>query len=301
MNVISQISQWYLVEKGRKKNIKQWKTYLRENGFPVNMTCPEEKVYIQFWKQLSPKVEPYSFRFYSHFMGKVHYIIPEDIGHRVIENYLNPKRFRDFYNDKNVYTQLFAPQLVTPKTLLCRINGSPLLDGNYQIAKTTENTIGFNSISEELAAFIGDYDSIIIKPTIDTKGGQGILKFEKNGNLYQSCDNHIPLTGASLQSFGNDFCVQESIKQHPFLAQFNPTSVNTMRVCTYRSVVDEEVVVFACALRMGSKGSFTDNTHSGGAIVKVDLETGKIGNVVYGKYRKPYSTWNDIDLSLIHI
>ena len=46
----------YLIEKSRRYDIQQWKTYLRENGFRVEESCQEEKEYICFWKQLSSKV-----------------------------------------------------------------------------------------------------------------------------------------------------------------------------------------------------------------------------------------------------
>lgn len=285
----------YLNAKTRRYDIREKKIYLRENGFPINESCPEEKDYICFWKQLSSIVEPYSFRFYSHFMGKVHYIIPDNIGHRILEHYLNPERFRDYYNDKCIYKQLLTPQAITPKVFFCRMEGSALLDENYTIPQKGGKQLNFLSSAEDIASYIGNRESVIIKPSIDSKGGSGIEKYYWQDGVFVNKDKLTTLTGSLLQSYGENYVVQEVVQQHPFLAQFNPSSVNTLRVCTYRSVVDEEVIVFACALRIGAKGSYTDNTHSGGVITKVDLETGKIGKVVYGKYRKMYSSWNDID------
>ena len=175
------------------------------------------------------------------------------------------------------------------------MGGGVLLDDKYKRAQFNGRGIDFSSSDELLAKYLGNSDSVILKPSLDSKGGEGIEKFIRHGSIYVNSDQSKVLSGSFLKTYGNNYLVQEAIKQHPFFAQFNPSSVNTLRICTYRSVVDEEVIVFACALRMGSKGSFTDNTHSGGVIVKVDLETGRIGNVVYGEYRKPYKIWNDID------
>ena len=291
----ARLVSYCLDECTRREDVREKKRYLQENGFPLNESCPEEQEYIHFWKQFSPKIDPYCFRFYSHFMGKTNHIIPDNVGHKVLEYYLNPIRFRDFYNDKCIYNQLFMSNSYTPKMIFCRIDGGVLLDEKYRKAQADGKSISYNSSAEEIADYIRGFDSVILKPSIDSKGGQGIEKFIRQGNVFVNTVNTKKLSGFLLKSYGNNFVVQESIQQHPFLAQFNPTSVNTLRVCTYRSVVDEEVIVFACALRMGTKGSFTDNTHSGGVITKVNLETGKIGNCVYGKYRKRYSSWNDID------
>lgn len=272
---------------------KQFRNYLSKSNIP-NKKAQGEDEYLNFWKQFSSKVEPYSYRFFSKYMGYTPKIVPEDIGRCYLEYYLNPIRYRDYYLDKNLYMQ-YIPTKCLPKTVLCRINGGRILDSSYKPIFDNDNQyIDENTTEYKLAEMIGGADKLVIKPSIDTCGGIGIKFFSLHDNVYTSTDNVI-LDGKFLLNLGNDFVMQEYIKQHDFFSFFNPTSVNTLRMCTYRSVTDEKVIVFACALRIGGKGALVDNTHSGGALVKIDPITGELGKYVIGQYRKSYNEWNDID------
>ena len=89
--------------------------------------------------------------------------------------------------------------------------------------------------------------------------------------------------------------LQEAISQHPYLMQFCSSSVNTMRLCMYRSVVDESVVMFAAALRIGHQGSIVDNLHAGGGFVKIDVNSGMLGHVVYNQYGEMSKSLNGVN------
>lgn len=67
---------------------------------------------------------------------------------------------------------------------------------------------------------------------------------------------------------GQDFFFEKQLIQEPVLSQFNPDTVNTIRVLTYK----EKVV--SAAVRFGGKGSFVDNTAKGGVAVSLDIESG---------------------------
>lgn len=55
---------------------------------------------------------------------------------------------------------------------------------------------------------------------------------------------------------------QEFISQHPKLAAFNPTSVNSIRIVTF--LFEERIHVLAAYLRMGQDGALLDNVCAGG-------------------------------------
>ena len=64
---------------------------------------------------------------------------------------------------------------------------------------------------------------------------------------------------------------EECIRQHPDIAAFNPSSVNTVRVLT---IVDQGKCHHIYAgFRMG-RGALVDNFHAGGIIASVDVKTG---------------------------
>lgn len=105
-----------------------------------------EEEYIAYWSRFTKLVEPYSYRFFSHYCGKTKYIIPEDIGHSYIEAVLNDVRFTAYYGDKNMFP-IYLPQGVMPQTLLCRIGGGNILDRNYNLA-----SVDFASTASQMYA-----------------------------------------------------------------------------------------------------------------------------------------------------
>lgn len=292
-SLLKKIVKSYISYRNYKECGNQFSVNIKKNGFE-NTKAVGEDDYIKFWRQFSNLVDPYSYRFYSHYLKENKRIIPGGLGNAYIEKYLNPERYRTFYSDKNLYNQYLHPETAVPQTIICRINGGELLDRNFQLAKMGSKIVSYESSAEEVASYIGDIESVVLKPSIDSKGGSGVKLFKKKNGLYIS-NNQEVLTGGFLLRYGRDFIVQETISQHPFFSQFNPTSVNTMRLCTYRSVCDEEVILFGAALRIGAKGSIADNTHNGGRIVGIDIATGKLGHTTFGEYRRPYDCWNDID------
>ena len=87
------------------------------------------------------------------------------------------------------------------------------------------------------------------------------------------------------------------MKQHDSLAMFNPTSVNTLRVATYRSPIDEKVHVIASIIRIGGIGAFVDNACSGGKFARVDVQTGKVAPELRDANGGKYTSHNGIDFT----
>lgn len=76
----------------------------------------------------------------------------------------------------------------------------------------------------------------------------------------------------------HEYLFEQQIEQDDFVAQFNPDSVNTCRVLTYKNKV------IACGLRMGRIGSIVDNASCGGIVVNIDIETGKFSDFGLREY-----------------
>lgn len=262
---------------------KQYKSYILLHGFE-NKRAEGEEEYLKKWSVLSSRVEPYSYRFFIHYVGRTPNIIPEDIGRTIIEKILNPIEYRKTYSDKNLFPEIIGKEFV-PKTLICRINNSNLLDKNFVFA---DKPINF---------YLRDYDNVILKPSLNSSSGRGIIKFIKDGENYVSHDKTILLSDAFLRSFDSDFCLQEAINQHAFMKRLCATSVNTVRLCLYRSISDEKTVVTSAIIRIGKSGSFVDNVHAGGMFTGVNIKTGELGKFVIDQYGNRKRTWNNIDYS----
>lgn len=140
----------------------------------------------------------------------------------------------------------------------------------------------------------------ILKPTVDTSSGKGVLMFKKQNERYVSSKGFL-FSDEFLNEYGDDYVIQEVIQQHPDLAKFNPTSVNTLRICTYRSVNDESVTVTGALIRIGKSGEVVDNAHAGGCFVGIDLESGNLMHSACDQYGNKYEAWNGISFSENHI
>jgi len=122
-----------------------------------------------------------------------------------------------------------------------------------------------NASAEEIEQFILRYQKVLAKPVSSTQG-KGIELIEFNPTSVKEIANRYA---------GKDCVIEEFITQHPELSRINPTSVNTIRVCT---VLDDnhQAHVIGAAIRCGGRGSSIDNFHNGGLAYPIDVETGTV-------------------------
>lgn len=161
------------------------------------------------------------------------------------------------FDDKNLYDTLF-PDVLQPKTYVKCINGF-YYDKNGPITRT------------EAISRCTDIGKVIIKPTYRSQNGRGVKHLElRNGRDERSKDSVSDV----FDNYGKNFIVQESIRQHERLSALCPTSVNTIRIVTYRRS-ESEVVVIYHVMRIGKFGSEVDNTSAGGMTCKIE-ENGRL-------------------------
>lgn len=85
--------------------------------------------------------------------------------------------------------------------------------------------------------------------------------------------------------------VQAKVEQHPELARLNASSLNTMRIGTYITKPQDgddsapEVLLDYACLRVGRAGANSDNWSTGGVMIRMDLETGRLGR---GRFAPEY-------------
>ena len=117
---------------------------------------------------------------------------------------------------------------------------------------------------EEFKSMVKQYDCIA-KPINGTRG-DGIFKIsdkevEDWEALYYKC-------------IEDNVLLEECIQACDEIAEFHPSSLNTIRVVTISN--NEKCVVFGALFRMGAHGSVIDNTHAGGVYAPINVETGTI-------------------------
>ena len=261
----------------------RYKHYLELQHFE-NKKADGEDAYLQKWNALSSRVEPYSYRFFRHYVGNTPNIVPEDIGHFFIEDVMNPRALRPVYYDQNFFSVIIGKEHV-PRMIVCRINGGQLLDAEYKLAE------------KGLTEYVGETEELILKPCGDSRSVRGIIKFIKKGDSYVSTDGKTTLSKAFLETYRDNFCLQEVIDQHDFMKMLCPTAINPIRLFLYRSIKDEEPRVTASVIRIRKNGAFDDNSCASGMFVGVNVTTGEMGKFVVDQYGNKNNVWNNIDFS----
>lgn len=219
----------------------------RANGLHRQPTDPRaDRAARDYWDRFGIRINPAWHRSYAAVFpsDQAERFIPEDIYYALIEPQLNRYELTPAYEDKNSYDRLL-PRSVTLPVLLRMIHGR-WYDSDYQ-PLTDDDAVGM------LKTQHGDF---ILKPSIAS--GDGI-----NVELLHLADGkaHLgeqPLQLGTLgQRFGNDFLIQPRFTQHPDLAAFHPSSVNTIRFYTLR--LNHTIHICAAVLRLGNEGRHYDN------------------------------------------
>ena len=141
------------------------------------------------------------------------------------------------------------------------------------------------------------YLNLLIKPTIDTSSGRGVKLFKRDEcGIYRVInDSNTELSLLYLEKeYGENFIIQECLEQSDFMSTLNADSVNTFRIGSYRSVEDEKPKILFVGIRMGIKGSYVDNTHAGGAKIRVNKD-GSLADYAIEGYGNVVYSHNDIN------
>lgn len=175
------------------------------------------------------------------------FYLPDDIFFALAMPALNPKDRTAILSDKNHFDRLEGwPPL--PTTVGRLMNGR-LLDPHYRPATAAE-----------LVRQLPPASMLVVKPSRVTGSGKSV-KFTEASMLADA------LVGRT------DAIIQLPIEQHRDLAVLNTSSLNTLRINTYRKLTGE-VVHLGSFLRMGRPGSRVDNTGAGGVVCGIDEERG---------------------------
>ncbi|MDQ4139020.1 MAG: hypothetical protein M3142_00715, partial [Bacteroidota bacterium] len=139
-----------------------------------------------------------------------------------------------------------------------------IINGSFEEINSVEKLI---SLLSNLLEKCTSSDSIFIKPS-DGIGGGGVYKIHK-GSF--SDTNNIKKLFADLQK--NNYIIQEAVIQHEIMNRLNPSSLNSIRIHTYRKP-NGEIGIASALSRMGYGGSHVDNITAGGIFVSVDIDKG---------------------------
>lgn len=218
-----------------------------------------ERRYRDLWSPLGGKPDPVYLRLYQGVSGIASFAyVPENLYYKAVEPALNHRALALAYADKNVCRRyLPGREQALPETFLRGIGGvfhstdsRPLTDAGDALAELPLNT------------------PLILKPSVDSSGGSAVAE------VVRGEDGRVRVNGAGMPPeafvtllrtrFAAGFVLQEKIRQHPWFQELNPSSVNTVRMVTFRSPADEAAHVLKAVVRFGRPGSLVDNQAAGG-------------------------------------
>lgn len=183
---------------------------------------------------------------------------------KLVYSYLERVEFLPAYSDKNIQSRVLSLgtlgknlDIDMPSNIIYNMNGCFFNANDEEITN-----------EEALHTLMEAQCDMILKPAIGSCGGKNVVKIESGHNDEQAF-RHL------FATYRTDFVFQHVVRQHPTLALFNPTSVNTIRIVTYRDPRKKRKVVYAL-IRFGGAGSIMDNICSGGGFCIIDVETGKL-------------------------
>ena len=245
-----------------------WKKVITDNFKDLEhhrkLTKEQKKEVQDYYKGLIGKKVP----LYSHeyFYSRTGYFtkdyVPTNIYHCELLPKANDKTLAKAYCDKNVCDLLFPGENVA-HYVLKNMHGYYYYEGK---------PVSY----EEALSLCRDLKDIIVKPSLSSKGkGVQLMNFSNGVNEKGESIEQV------FKQYKEDFLFQKRVHQHKDMAALNPTSLNTIRVLSYRSGL--EVLIIYSVVRIGRKGSVVDNQSAGGISTTISKE-GKLGKVAFGGY-----------------
>lgn len=231
----------YLRTKGLYEEIVERKPSWEDVVLTDSQTAEIEKIY-------GKGIDTRWHRYYQGFTGTFEpRYLPEPVYSPALEKKLNPKQIAMAIEDKILIPILYGniPGVVIPETVVSNASGIYYdRDGNV---------ISEERANELVKAYLEEHQDAVIKPILDSYGGDGVMLLEKDSF------RKIP--------HSRNFIVQKRIHNQKDMHALNPSSLNTLRVITY--ICDNQYWTAPIAMRMGTTPALTDNISAGGMTVGV--------------------------------
>lgn len=244
---------------------KQWREVLQESRSEerlilrsVDTSCmdsltqAEKEAYDRQWGWLGLPPSYREVEVFKHFNG----FDPRYLSHYhylpLIARRLNDYPWTKRFEHKALLGRFSNEALQPPQTFACAINGE-WYDADFR-------QISF----EEAVRHCASQDAFVCKPASESADGHGVQLVKRGGVDEKKWDAAV---SAALARLPKDALVQEAVRQAPEMAQFNSSSLNTLRVTSL--YLNGRFSVCSTVLRMGKSGSFVDNRSAGGIMLGV--------------------------------
>jgi hypothetical protein len=177
-------------------------------------------------------------------------------------------KFGMITDNKIITEQFFRSLSISQPKTLCRIINGNLYSPDMQRCP-------YNEIQKALTDNL--YEKLFVKPA-EGGGSKGIYIFHKTDAGRYITRQNILFNENFLSRIGRtkDYILQPGVEQDQWISKIYPGSVNTCRIITENK--DGVSRVVCGVLRIGRGQNEVDNASAGGIFLKIDINSGKVGD-----------------------
>lgn len=229
----------------------------------------------ELWGQLVPITSYKEFEMFKKIYGFDARFLTHHIYLPIVARLLNDYKYTTIFDDKGLLGYITPSCIKTPYCFIRYIGQDYFTNEMLQMSY------------EEAIQICVNQDELFIKPSHETSGGKGAKLLKMHGMTRAQKESLIK---QELDGRDRDYVVQECLHQHPTMAQFNPSSINTFRITTL--MLNGKFTLGSIILRCGRYGATIDNWGAGGLLIPVDAN-GKINNIGYDIQLNEYTSNGD--------
>ncbi len=190
-----------------------------------------------------------------------------------------PVDYTTIMRDKCVFDGVFS-KVLEKKNMVKNV--AILKNRHFYSVDDVNREIPLNSLADFFNS-IGNC-RLAVKPAFGTGGGHIRIIDVSDGKIIDGECEYDPNTWIShMMDRDTTLLFQEYIYQHPFYAAFNQESCNTVRVVSFNT--GDDVELLPITLRYGDAGANVDNLSAGGWLLGIDQE-GKLKDFTVNKIKK---------------
>lgn len=256
---------WFYYQNKRFKE-SYWPAYKRNKNKKGIFKIFKDILFVSlYWRVLPYHYFRYGLYKREFSLKKIKEYIPETVVYYRILPKINSNYF--LLDNKNIFeTILNGSNLPYPRTIL-KIQKGIIFDSENKIIDSKQD---FKKLIEK-----EKNNKLFLKPADCGSGGKEIVSYNKvNGHYFSQNKEEINFENIS-RKLNTEYILQEGIENYGFLKEIHPYSLNTFRVMTFFDRKIGAKVIYAI-LKAGNNEANTDNAHTGGIYVGINLENGNL-------------------------
>lgn len=222
------------------------------------------------WKCLPYHYFRYGLYQKKYSFAKILNYLPETVFYYQILPKINKQMF--LLDDKNAFEEVIKGKNIKfPRTVL-KITKGTLFDN-------ISNVIKSESQLERIFKKTNS-DIIFCKPSDCGSGGKDIVIFKKSSQGYKDLKGKNVNFNYLKKISSIDWILQEKVNNSQEIAAIHSNSTNSFRILTFFKPKEGSKAIY-CILKAGNNNAYTDNAHTGGVYVKIDMKTGLLDETAY--------------------